>query len=296
MITVLSLHQSLTPIQGRSYISVDGTGWVDCPPQMLIDEVSLGRVSAHLLTLRIVADPPAFFAIHTRMNCVTTLTLHRVVMEQVAGCLAFAPNVVRLTIVPGSPLSRANITFPTTPIIMHRLKYFSLTQSSYDQFYGSIIAPSLVSLELEPGVSDGLELQHFANLTHNISYLYFAGQVYNFYVFGSRFPSLCNITVLRLDVFLRSWPEGDINPRKLMSLMKLDPRILPNLWEIRTNKVWFKNTLDLFCELQQHDMQRPRLTLGIFYQCASPVEPIPRYGLVEDLIAAKIVYLFRQYL
>lgn len=217
-------------------------------------------------------------------------------MEEVAGCLSWTPNITSLTIHPAG--LRATVVIPTPPIILARLEAFSLTQSHCNEFYASIVAPSLRSLELEPGASDVLHLHQFAEQTRTISYISFAGRVHelsSIYTPVEHFPPMRNVTILRMDVSLNHWRGGDVNPRRLLSLMKQHPHILPSLLEIYTNEVWNEDALDLLWDLQNRSTQSHRLGLSIYYSCDSPATPIPRVELVENLVAAKIVRIFREY-
>lgn len=287
--------QCLIPCQGPSYFTINNGNWYNCPFDAAIDNVTLKAGFAHMLAQGI----PPRVSRHARLDNATTLTLSVLTMD-LGRCLAWMPNIIRLTLFPTDNWPGAfNSSNTTTPIIMPHLEHFTLTQSRQNEFYGGIIAPVLVTLELELGDSSGLELRHFDKMTSQISYISFSGLIFNLSPKVRHFPSMRNVTILRMDVFLeisgRPCPEGDLNPLKLLQLMKMDPHVLPNLREIHTNKVWFQKPLDLLRDMHGRDVRNPPLTLNIFYKCASPAEPIRRFSLIEGLITAKIVYLFRQY-
>lgn len=272
--------------QAPSYISIRGLDWFDCPPQIPIDRLVCDRASVHHLLRHS----------HTSAYNVTTLVLQSVRTEDVANCLSWTPNITSLEIHPGMP--NVHATLPTARIVLSRLEHFSLTQSYHNKFYASIVTPLLRSLILEPGASENLCLRQFADQTRTLSYLSFAGRVQELSCVHfpvPSFPPMRNITLIRMDVFLKLWREGDVNPSRLLALIKQHPHILPNLLEIHTNEVWQKNALDLLREMQNRRTQNPRLGLSIFFSCDSPATPIPRVELVESLVVAKVVRLFRQY-
>ncbi|KZP07087.1 hypothetical protein FIBSPDRAFT_902323 [Athelia psychrophila] len=290
--------------EGPSYISVDSKQWFYAPhADFTIHEASLCGKVARVLARKDDPRLDAFIARHARLDNVKVLTLDGVQTEDMAACLSWMPKLVCLTITPivrsGVPESCPSI--PATPINLPHLEKFCLALSPHNKFYGGIVAPSLLSLEFNLGRFHSLELRDFAAMIGQISSIALSGLIYNLHPTPHHFPTMENITTLRMDMTFQpygpSCPQNDANPANILHMMKRDVTILPNLRQFHTNAVWYQNALDLLWEMHIPIpiSQRPPPTLSIFYKCARPTDTIRRLDLIKPLMAAKIVYLFRRY-
>lgn len=164
---------SLITFQGPSYFRVDSESWFHCPADVdaTIQEATLCGKVGRVLARRHDPQLNAFVARHVRLDNIQTLTLNGVRTEDVAGPLSFMTRLICLTICPTIPPGSASICpgNPTTPITLPHLESLRLTQSPHNKFYGGIVAPSLLSLELNLGSSPGLELRDFTNMIGQIS-------------------------------------------------------------------------------------------------------------------------------
>lgn len=211
------------------------------------------------------------------------------------------PKLIRLTIFPSIRHGVPEIcpSIPSIPINLPHLEQFRLTQSPHNKFYGGIVAPLLRDLELNVGRSHGLELRDFTNMIGQISSIALSGIIYNLCPTPRHFPPMDNVTTLRMDISVQgygvSFNQSNANPANLLRAMKMNATILPNLRQFHTNAIWYQTALNLLREMHTPAVQRPPPTLSIFYECGSPTDAIRHLEMIEELMADKIVYLFRRY-
>ncbi|KAF7965560.1 hypothetical protein HWV62_42874 [Athelia sp. TMB] len=285
----MKIYEMFTARKAPLSISI-GDMWVRCPPNAYIVKLCLENNAASALLHAASSAPASFFAKNASLRHVKELVLMSVYPDVVSRCATWMSNIRRLVVVPDSGF-RYLAHEPDTPIALPKLTHLVLSQSLGDHYYGSMIAPRLMSLDIRPGRAP-VALWDFVPLLPQLSYLSITGPIHSIHLCHPEFALMRNLQVLRIDV--KPFPSRtNDDPRRILLFIESDPHILPLLSQLHTNVPWSRPALDILRQLQ---CTRPAgLPLMIFHICNSSDEHIQAPEYIQDLIQQQIVFIIRQY-